>query len=187
MCCCLGIAGYAFITYPGLAGNNGRNSHTRQLNPGFGSVDDYSVTLAHRRISADLTFRRYDNNVFRKVRKNLLNLCYQGLSRRQRSSYLRRMHANQQLQLRTRNKIPDRLNYPLEHVRKGVGPVVQLRIPHDVGQHTDTRTVEIHAQLGSDRRKIFFRFFVKPNPISGPVPSALQVVHHLFFHSRIPA
>src|SRR6185369_1611247 len=104
------------------------NSHARQLNSRFGSIDDDGVTLGHRGISTNLTLGRYDNNVFGKIRKDPLNLGDQGLSRWQCPSDLGRMHANQQLQLRARCEISNGLDYPFEHVREGVGPIVQLGI-----------------------------------------------------------
>ena len=61
------------------------------------------------------------------------------LPRRREAADLGRVHADEQLQVGPRGEVLARLHQPLEHVREGVGRIVQLRVPRHVGEQADHR------------------------------------------------
>jgi len=57
---------------------------------------------------------------FRQFREKFSHFVHDGLPRRQRAANLRRMNADDQLQVRPLRKIPDALRDPLDHVRESI-------------------------------------------------------------------
>ena len=94
------------------------------------------------------------------------------------------MHANQQLQIRTRREVLARLHQPLEHVRKCIGWIVQLRIPRDVGQQANDRFRRVEPNLSADLLRILARRPVEHDPVEHPLAAAAEILHELAFLRR---
>ena len=105
------------------------------------------VAERHQRVGAQAALRRHDEDVRREPRQPLAQLAEDRLTRRREAADLRRVHADQQLQIGPRREVLARLHEPLEHVRKRVGRVVQLRVPGHVGEQADHRLRRVEADL----------------------------------------
>ena len=98
-----------------------------------------------------------------------------------RSPDLGRVHANQQLQVRPRCAEADRLFDPVEHVRKRVGPIVELSVPDDIGEETDDRPRGVQPGLGDQRLERRVGRVVEVDPILRAVPAAIEIGVDLSF------
>ena len=184
--CRTGIKGHPLITNPGLASHNDRDPKTRQLDPCLGAVNDDTIALKHGCIRADMTFGRDDKNIGRERGKGLVDLIDNFLARGNGPSNLGGMHPDEQLQIRAMSKIVDSLQHPGQHIRERVGGIMQLRVPHDVGQHANGGPGKIDPQLLTDFLQVFLGTFVEPYPILGAIPSTLKIIHDLGLHLRGP-
>ena len=115
----------------------------------------------------------------RQARQPLAQLVEDRLARRRKPADLRRVHADEQLQIRPRGEVLARLHEPLEHVGKRIRRIVKLRVPRHVRQQPDDRLRRIEAELTRDRRCILQRGPVKHNPVEHPFAPAAKVLHQL--------
>src|SRR5690606_6067997 len=112
-----------------------------------------------------------------QFRKRLVQELGNRLSRSRPSIDLRRMHADDELEVRAGREPLHGLAEPVEHRGKGIRLVVELCVPYDVGEKPDHRPRTIQPELMVDRSPVLARPLMKPDPVFRAGAPAAEITH----------